>query len=129
MNFKKNIWVYFAFLVISLGIVIFIIYLFQLSEKYNVFGNEPVNVELTGQVGDFMGGIVGSLWTLSSTILFYNALIHQKEELLNTHKQMALQLLEMKSQRKEFEINRITGIIYKQLEIVETKIKEIPSHS
>lgn len=123
MNKNNN----FNFLTISalffsvLGLSVFIYYLFQLSSTFNIFGNNEIDIEKTGQFGDYIGGVVGSLWSFVSVLLFYNALNLQREELANTRDQMSLQLLEMERQRKEFEINRITNIIYKQLEIVGNK--------
>ncbi|MFT6480485.1 MAG: hypothetical protein ACJAVP_003647 [Spirosomataceae bacterium] len=63
----------------------------------------------TGQVGDFIGGVVGSLWSLVSVILFYRALTLQREDLQNQRKELRLG-------RLEFTVNRITNIIYKQVE-------------
>lgn len=45
-----------------------------------------------GQFGDFIGGIVGSLWGLTSTLLFYAALRLQQQELINNERSSKLRL-------------------------------------
>jgi hypothetical protein len=39
-------------------------------------------------VGDFIGGVVGSIWAFASVLLFYAALKIQQEELRQTNLEM-----------------------------------------
>ncbi|MGD8782487.1 MAG: hypothetical protein PVH88_26460 [Ignavibacteria bacterium] len=63
---------------IIIGIVIIIwllIVLYQAGYKIT-----HVNLDLikTGSVGDFIGGVVGSIWALVGVVLFYGALVLQR---------------------------------------------------
>lgn len=60
--------IFFGVGLFALGLVLFIWIEFQLSF------NTPINNEKIGQFGDFIGGIVGSIWALAGVILFYVAL-------------------------------------------------------
>lgn len=79
----------FGFFLISISIVFF-------------FSNEHLSLngvlksDKVGQFGDFIGGIVGSVWALSGVILFYVALSLQRKE-------FALQRQELKETRNVFE--------------------------
>jgi hypothetical protein len=73
-----------------------------------VFGWNAISFDLSqtadgnriGLFGDFIGGIVGSIWALAGVILFYVALQSQKTDILIN--QQAL-----KQQIKEFELQRV----------------------
>lgn len=41
---------------------------------------------ITGQVGDFMGGVIGSLWALAGVFLYFSAIKMQNKELENQSK-------------------------------------------
>lgn len=60
----------------------------------------PVNADKVGQLGDFIGGFVGSIWTLSGVILFYVALQQQREDLKATMDIFTKQMEESQEQRK-----------------------------
>lgn len=51
------------------------------------------DVEITGQFGDFFGGVIGSLWTLAGVFLYFSALKVQQ-------KQLKVQKEEMKQSEK-----------------------------
>lgn len=105
---KNLIRIAFAFTVI--GFIVFICFIAFLSfDGYGIRGKD-INMNATGQVGDFIGGVVGSLWSLVSVLLFYRALTLQREDLQNQREELRLG-------RLEFTVNRITNIIYKQAEI------------
>ncbi|MBS1519862.1 MAG: hypothetical protein JST50_02605 [Bacteroidetes bacterium] len=100
-KFIISLFIWLALISMTIGLVIFIVYLVKLSNKYTIKGNN-VNVEDTGQVGDFIGGTVGAIWSLTGALLFYATLRLQSKELIES--------------RKQFETSRITDILYKQLE-------------
>lgn len=64
---------------------------------------------IIGQLGDFVGGVSGSLWALAGVALFYLALQEQRKEL-------ALQ-------REEFTVNRVLTVVYKQIERLDLILK------
>jgi hypothetical protein len=93
---------------ILIGITILIVFIIKLSSEYTV-SSSPILLDKTGQVGDFIGGLIGTLWALTGVLLFYSSLRLQRKEL-------SLQRKELKESRSEFIINRITSILYQQLE-------------
>ncbi|MEZ4723337.1 MAG: putative phage abortive infection protein [Candidatus Kapaibacterium sp.] len=61
-------------------------------------------VELSlGEFGEFIGGFVGSLWSLAGILLFYSALVYQREELTEQKDILVKQTDAMISQSKELE--------------------------
>ncbi len=77
--------------------------------KFNV----PITKESFGLFGDFISGVVGSLWALAGVILFYVALTEQRKD-FKTNKAalekqieaLNLQTIEFKCQRDELELAR-----------------------
>lgn len=72
------------------------------------------DVEITGQFGDFFGGVIGSLWTLAGVFLYFSALKVQQ-------KQLKVQKEEMKQSEKllsqqQFE-NTFFGLLQTQKEL------------
>lgn len=72
-----------------------------------------LNEGIVGQFGDFIGGIVGSLFTLVGVILFYVALTDQRVDFRTNQNALSLQIealnqqiIEFKAQRKELESTR-----------------------
>lgn len=61
-------------------------------------------VELSlGEFGEFIGGFVGSLWSLAGILLFYSTLVYQREELTEQKDILVKQTDAMISQSKELE--------------------------
>jgi hypothetical protein len=63
--------------------------------------NSPIDAPLLGTLGDFIGGVLGSIWALAGVILFYLAL---------------------KEQRKDFKTNEVA--LNKQIEALDVQIEE-----
>ena len=80
-----------AGIAIVMGLVLIIIYF----PKHHLLSAET-NQETLGLIGEFFGGTVGPIWALAGVILFYLALIYQKNEL-------ELQREELKETRKIME--------------------------
>lgn len=113
-----------AIVLLGIGILIIVIAVIVFLVKENVFiTSQFVKADKVGQLGDFVGGVVGSLWALAGVILFYVALNKQKESL-------GLQRKELISTKEEFILNRITNLLYHQLERIEAQIEsfEISQH-
>jgi len=100
------------------GFVVLFVFLKELYKTYSIFGSREILLQETAQVGDFVGGIVGSLWAFAGVILFFLALRLQRKEFKSQRE-------ELRHQKNEFQINRITNIIYKQLEILENKKNQL----
>lgn len=62
------------------GIIFFGIILFCNQDSLFQF-DEQIKADKIGQLGDFIGGIAGSMWALAGVILFYVALQSQKDAL------------------------------------------------
>ena len=99
-----------AFVSLISGIVVFSGFLSELRKTYTIYGNNSIELEKTGQVGDFIGGVVGALWSFTGTLLFFIAL--------------QLQRTELTEMRKEAQVTRLTDIIYKQLDYFNKHLQE-----
>lgn len=100
------------------GVIIIVVFLCCLSGEYQIHGSSKILLDKTAEVGDFIGGFVGSLWAFAGVILFYLALRLQRKE-------FQAQKEELRQHKNEFQINRITNVIFKQLEILENKKEKI----
>jgi hypothetical protein len=101
-NVAINLLIIFAFLSVAIGLAVFVIFLLKLSNEYTIYGT-GIEIEKTGQVGDFVGGVVGAVWSLTGVLLFYAALHLQRKEL--------------KDNRLQFQLNRLTDVIYRQVDL------------
>lgn len=117
--------IFFAKIFALIGFFLFIFYLFGLWDDFSVFSCNKIDVAATGQFGDYIGGVVGTIFSFVGVLLFYNTLLIQRKELSETRRQVNLQYEEMKRQTSEFEINRITSLIYKQLEIFNLNLNNL----
>lgn len=89
-----------AVLFMVIGVLVILVSLgisFANSEHY-------FNLELSlGEFGEFIGGFVGSLWSLAGILLFYSALVYQRKELTEQKDILVTQTDAMISQSKELE--------------------------
>ncbi len=86
--FKKSkttrllIWLALAFAFLGLCCMFYFIYI--ISKYYSISnsdGSGSIDMASTGQFGDFIGGIVGTLWTFSTVIFLYVSLKTQGDEI------------------------------------------------
>jgi hypothetical protein len=89
-----------GFVIIFLGIFIFIWY--QLSN----FRISSFDTEKFSQFGGFIGGVVGSLWSLAGFILFYVALGKQKDDLEINRNGLKAQIDALNQQTEEFKAQK-----------------------
>jgi len=73
---------------------------------YTVNLNSQVDSDKVGQLGDFIGGIVGSLWALAGVILFYVALREQRQDMEINKEVLKTQIKALEKQIEEFELQR-----------------------
>ena len=81
-----------AYVLILIGIIALVLYVVKIYLKgYTLFYNmNSLDIEVTGQFGDFFGGVVGSLWALAGVLLYFSALKLQQEQLLEQKKDIKL---------------------------------------
>lgn len=76
-----------AYVITFIGVVVMIIFLINLSSTYGIGGHLSTDdMAATGQVGDFMGGVIGSIWALAGVFLYFSAVKMQNKELENQAK-------------------------------------------
>lgn len=81
-NFEKSIRPYRkgAIILMMLGFAILLLFIILLWFSGMLFGHK-INPEFTAMTGTFIGGTIGAIWTLTGVLLYYAALMYQKEEL------------------------------------------------
>jgi len=67
---------------------------------------EQIDAAKFGQFGDYVGGLIGSLWALAGVILFYVALTEQREDIKTNREVLITQVNALEQQIKEFELQR-----------------------
>src|SRR5688572_376586 len=79
--FSKQTSLYIAIGLVFIGFVTIAIFLINLPpEKWN---GDFFDVISSGQIGDFIGGFVGSIWALAGVILLFYNLSLQREQAKN----------------------------------------------
>ncbi len=94
------IWVGVALVVISV--------LFFLWDAVPSFGGKDVTFQRYGNLGEYIGGIVGSFWSLAGVILFYEALRVQRSELQLQREELQQQRVEIMEQTEQYIIQNQT---------------------
>lgn len=82
-------------------------------------------MEVFGQVGDFLSGLVGSVWTLASIILFVAVLKLQSDQLENQKIEIQQQSIEISKISEEKAFNRILNIVDSETKRINEKITDI----
>lgn len=89
------------------GIVLFFLgLLFFLWQHFDINTSEKIDATKFGQFGDFVGGLIGSLWSFAGVILFYVALNDQKVDIWTNREVLKTQINALEQQIKEFELQR-----------------------
>jgi hypothetical protein len=90
-----------------IGVVLFFLGVttFIWKESFSIQGQ--INSTKFSQFGDFVGGIIGSIWSLAGVILFYVALTEQRKDIQINRQTLETQVDALKQQIKEFELQRI----------------------
>ncbi|MRX64684.1 putative phage abortive infection protein [Maribacter luteus] len=89
-----------------IGLALFIVGIAIFFYKESIIFDSKVNSEKVAQFGDFIGGIVGSLWSLAGVILFYVALTEQRKDIEINRETLNAQVSALNQQIKEFELQR-----------------------
>lgn len=106
----------FAKICILVGGLFFVIYIYGLLKSdYFILGEiQDKDIERTGQIGDFFGGIVGSIWALAGVLLYFSALKLQRKEIKNQIDEMIANKKLMSQQQFE---STFFGLLTTQQEI------------
>lgn len=98
---------------LSLGIAMIVLgcFTYFIWQNFSVAGGLSQNnvMENTGNVGDFLGGAVGSFWALTGVFLLYLTLKMQRKEL-------GYQRVELKNTREIFEYQKFESTFFNLLE-------------
>lgn len=95
------------FLIGSGAIFIIVGSIFFLANHPHIDLGSPIDAAKWGQFGDFISGLVGSLWALAGVILFYVALHDQREDIRINRKALHNQIENLKLQTIEFKDQKI----------------------
>ena len=87
-------------LVLGLCLLLVVAYIFSVGEDLFII-NSGIKSDKIGQFGDIIGGVIGSLWTLASILLFYSALKEQRKSLEKQTEAIDVQRQELEDNRKE----------------------------
>ncbi|SNR15943.1 putative phage abortive infection protein [Tenacibaculum jejuense] len=90
----------FGFILLVLGFVLFV------WNDWSFSTSDKIKAGKVGQFGDFVGGLIGSIWALAGVVLFYVALTEQRSDFATNRKVLDAQTEALKQQIKEFELQR-----------------------
>ena len=83
---KQNPILFIAYVCVGIGLFVLGKFLYHIDETYNIGGNlTPEEMAQTGQVGDFIGGVIGSIWALAGVFLYFSALKLQQQVHIPEH--------------------------------------------
>jgi uncharacterized membrane protein len=120
----------FAWLLIGLGAIIIIWFIIKsYNDEYSVGFATKTNYETTGQFGDFIGGFVGTLFSLSGTLLIFLSFWEQNKqnsrekfetsffEMIRLHRENVSELRYIKSTKKKeytYENRQVLRVIFQE---------------
>ena len=81
-----------------------IIILFIFNDDFSI--DAQIDDGKFGTFGDFVGGVLGSIWSLCGVLLFYNALKEQREDFGVNKKALEQQIESLNLQTTEFRLQR-----------------------
>ena len=97
----------FAFIWSGLLIIIYAI-LSLVFREMNFLGIDSDSFQILGQFGEYIGGLVGSIWALAGVILFYETLRFQRTELKLQREELQNQRSEIMEQTRQYIIQNQT---------------------
>ncbi|MBI5219181.1 MAG: putative phage abortive infection protein [Bacteroidia bacterium] len=107
----------FSLAVGSMGAIIGIVFVFRLiANDYSFSGT--LNLEDSARTGDFVGGVIGSFWALTSVLLLFLTLRLQRKGIVETSEALRIQQFE----------NNFYNLVKTQQEIVNSIEVEIRSY-
>lgn len=106
-RFYEKFVLIFIYFFLVIGLVFIIIGFILFFKHYQFFDfttfefNSNQDFEINAKIGDFIGGVIGSLWALAGVLLFYTAVVLQGKE---------LRAFKLDSQKQNFE-NRFFELV------------------
>ncbi|CAG2533458.1 Putative phage abortive infection protein [Maribacter dokdonensis] len=89
------------------GVVLLLIgFIMFVWNDWSFSADEKLKADKVAQFGDFVGGLIGSIWALAGVILFYVALTEQRKDFATNREVLNAQTDALKQQIKEFELQR-----------------------
>lgn len=88
------------------GLFLFIVGIVIFLYRESIGFSTKVDATKVAQFGDFIGGVVGSLWSLAGVILFYVALTEQRKDIEINRDTLKAQVSALNQQIEEFELQR-----------------------
>lgn len=95
-----------AIILVISGIVLIIPFVFFLWQRTFFDWNQPVDASMLGTLGDFVGGVLGSIWALVGIILFYLALREQRKDIAMNQIALTKQIEALEIQTNEFKLQK-----------------------
>lgn len=86
---RSDLIIYAAYFCTAIGLLVLICFLILINKTYDIGGEvTPDEMAQTGQVGDFIGGVIGSIWALAGVFLYFSALKLQQKEMKSQRLEM-----------------------------------------
>tara|TARA_R110002050_G_scaffold18872_2_gene54731 strand:- start:2015 stop:3268 length:1254 start_codon:yes stop_codon:yes gene_type:complete len=88
------------------AILLIIPFIFFLWKRVFFDWSQPVDASMLGTLGDFVGGVLGSIWALVGIILFYLALREQRKDIAMNQIALSKQIEALEIQTNEFKLQK-----------------------
>lgn len=88
------------------AMLLFIPLIFLFLWKEHLITSSEIDSTKFGTFGDFIGGVLGSIWSLCGVLLFYNALKEQREDFKTNKEALSKQVEALTIQSDEFKLQR-----------------------
>lgn len=87
---KKEPIISLAYICLGIGLIVLAVFIYNICGTYVISRDlTPEDMAQTGQIGDFMGGVIGSIWALAGVLLYFSALRLQQQEMKSQREEMA----------------------------------------
>jgi hypothetical protein len=103
---RKNAKIIYNFALFLLVLLIPIIILYLWNNTYPYSLSAPIDNGKFGTFGDFVGGVLGSIWSLCGILLFYSALREQRADFRTNSEALLKQVDALEMQSEEFRLQR-----------------------
>jgi hypothetical protein len=90
---------------ISIIVLVLVFVMFFWNQIFFEF-DKPVDSGMLGTLGDFIGGVIGSIWAFMGVILFYYALKEQRKDIKINQKALKEQINALRVQTNEFKLQK-----------------------
>lgn len=87
---KKEPIISLAYFCLGIGLIVLAVFIYNICGTYVICHDlTPEDMAQTGQIGDFIGGVIGSIWALAGVLLYFSALRLQQQEMKSQREEMA----------------------------------------